>query len=348
MAVFKGMVAAGHEEVAFFQDAETGLQAIVAVHSTVRGPGIGGVRIRDYRDEAEALTDVLRLSEAMSYKAACAGLDCGGAKAVVMGPFPNDRAAGMHALAGFVERLSGRYIATEDMGMNESDIALLNEVTRYAVGRSLADGGSGDPSPHTAQGVVVGMRSALRAAGMSADFEGLRVAVQGCGNVGFGVIERLIAGGAEVLASDIDAAAVERARVAGACIVDNDDILSADVDVLAPCGVGAILSEQSIARLQAHVIAGAANNQLATDADAARLAERGIVYAPDFVINAGGLINVADEVDPHGYNATRVAGRVAAIETTLDHIFAESAHTGRTSAQTALDMAHSRIGQASR
>lgn len=348
MAVFQGMVAAGHEEVAFFQDAETGLQAIVAVHSTACGPGIGGVRIRDYHDEGEALTDVLRLSEAMSYKAACAGLDCGGAKAVVMGPFPSDRKAGMHALARFVERLAGCYIATEDMGMNESDIALLNEVTRYAVGRSLDDGGSGDPSPHTAQGVVVGMRSALRAAGMSADFEGLTVAVQGCGNVGFGVIEQLIAGGSRVLASDIDPAAAERARRAGAIIVDNDDILSADVDVFAPCGIGAILNEHSIGRLQARVIAGAANNQLATDADAVRLAERGIVYAPDFVINAGGLINVADEVDPEGYDGTRVAGRVSAIETTLDDIFAESGRNARTSAQTALDMARARIDRAHR
>lgn len=346
MAVFEGMLAAGHEEVAFFQDQATGLRAIIAVHSTVRGPGIGGIRIRDYATDEEALTDVLRLSEAMSYKAACAGLPCGGAKAVVMGPFPGDRVAGMHALAGFVERVGGRYIATEDMGMNESDIALLNDVTRCAVGRSLDDGGSGDPSPHTAQGVVNGMRAALRAAGMCDSFQGLKVAVQGCGNVGFGVIERLLAGGAEVLASDISEAATERARDAGATIVANDGILAADVDMLAPCGIGAVLNERSIPAIGARVIAGSANNQLATEADAQRLAERGITYAPDYVINAGGLINVADEVDPAGYDAQRVAERVAGIETTLDAIYAESKKTGQTPAATALALAQARIAAA--
>lgn len=343
MTVFEGMAAAGHEEVAFFQDAGTGLQAIVAVHSTVRGPGIGGVRIREYADEAQALTDVLRLSEAMSYKAACAGLACGGAKAVVMGPFPTDRVAAMHALAGFIGRLGGCYIATEDMGMNESDIALLNAVTRYAVGRSLAEGGSGDPSPHTAQGVINGLRSALRAAGMNDDFHGLRVAVQGAGNVGLGVIERLLAGGAQVVASDISETAIERARRAGATIVSNDDILAADVDVLAPCGIGAVLNERSIPEIRARVVAGSANNQLATEADAGRLAERGIVYAPDFVVNAGGLINVADEVDPAGYDSRRVADRVAGIETTLDEIFAEAGRTGKPSAVAAVELARTRI-----
>ncbi|HET7314942.1 Glu/Leu/Phe/Val dehydrogenase family protein [Salinisphaera sp.] len=343
MSVFSPMVAAGHEEVCFFHDPGTGLRAIVAVHSTRRGPGIGGVRIRDYGDDGEALTDVLRLSEAMSYKAACAGLPCGGAKAVVMGPFPADRAAGMHALAGCIERLGGRYIATEDMGMNESDIARLNDVTRFAVGRALADGGSGDPSPHTARGVVCGMRSALRSAGMSGDFQGLKVAVQGCGSVGLGVIERLLAGGAEVHASDIDVAAGESARRAGARIVPNDEILAADVDVLAPCGIGAVLNERSIPEIRARVIAGAANNQLAGAADAERLMERDIVYAPDFVINAGGLINVADEIDPAGYDGRRVAGRVANIEITLDRIFAEAGRTGKTSAAIALELAHSLI-----
>lgn len=343
MAVFPSMVAAGHEQVGFFHDTATGLRAIVAVHSTALGPGVGGVRIRDYVDDAEALTDVLRLSEAMSYKAACAGLACGGAKAVVMGPFPTDRVAGMHALAGFVERVGGRYVATEDMGMNESDIALLNEKTRFAVGRSLADGGSGDPSPYTAQGVIVGMQAGLRTAGLSDDFQGLSVAVQGCGSVGFGVIERLLADGARVLASDISSAATERAEQAGATIVSNDVILEQSVDVLAPCGIGAILNESSIPKLDCRVIAGAANNQLATAADGQRVADRGIVYTPDFVLNAGGLINVSDEIDPSGYNAERVEQRVAAIGTTLDEIFATAAQRGETTADTAVAMARQRI-----
>ncbi|GAB3678195.1 Glu/Leu/Phe/Val dehydrogenase dimerization domain-containing protein [Salinisphaera aquimarina] len=337
------MVEQGHQQVCHVWDAATGLRAIIAVHSNALGPGVGGVRIRDYAYEADALTDVLRLSEAMSYKAACAGLPCGGAKAVVMAPFPADRRAGMHALARAVDSLGGRYVATEDMGMGEADIAMLNEVTRHAVGRSIADGGSGDPSPYTADGVIAGMRAALRAAGDDSNFAGLRVAVQGCGSVGFAVIERLIAAGAEVLASDISQQACDRAARAGATIVGNDTILDQAVDVLAPCGVGAILDERTIGKLKCRVVAGAANNQLATDADGTRLAERGIVYAPDFVINAGGLINVSDEIEPSGYDAQRVHERVAAIETTLDTIFAEAAQTGNTSAMVALAQARARV-----
>lgn len=343
MSLIAQMGRSGHEQVTHIWDAATGLRAIIAVHSNARGPGVGGVRIRDYPDENAALTDVLRLSQAMSYKAACAGLACGGAKAVVLAPFPSDRRAGMHALARAIDGLGGRYIATEDMGMNESDIALLNEITAHAVGRALADGGSGDPSPYTAEGVIVGMRSSLRAAGLADDFKGLRVAVQGCGNVGLGVIERLIAGGASVIAADIDPAATSRAQQAGAVIVDNDRILTQTVDVVSPCGIGAVINAQSIVEMDCRVIAGAANNQLATEADGDRLAERGIVYAPDFVINAGGLINVSDEIDPSGYDAGRVDKRVAAIGTTLDEIFSISAENGQTTAATAIAMARQRI-----
>ena len=345
MAVFTRMAASGHEQVCHYHDAATGLRAIIAVHSTALGPGVGGVRIRDYADEAEALEDVMRLSEAMSYKAACANLHCGGAKAVVMAPFPADREAGMHALARAIQSLGGRYVATEDMGMGESDIALLNEVTQFAVGRSLAAGGSGDPSPHTADGVVYGMRAALRAAGLEPVFEGRRVAVQGCGAVGFGVIERVMAEGASVVASDISGEACERARAAGAEIVNNADILFESADITAPCGVGGILNAESIPRLNCRVVAGAANNQLATDADGPCLAERGIIYAPDFVINAGGVINVSDEIDPSGYDAERVKARVAGIEATLDRIFAQARERGDTPETTAVALARSRIAQ---
>ncbi|WP_353249354.1 Glu/Leu/Phe/Val dehydrogenase dimerization domain-containing protein [Salinisphaera sp. T31B1] len=344
MTVISRMAEQGHPQVSHFYDRATGLRAIIAVHSNALGPGVGGVRIRDYDDEAAALTDVLRLSEAMSYKAACAGLNCGGAKAVVLGPFPSDRRAGMHALGRAVDSLGGRYVATEDMGMTESDIAWLNEVTPHAVGRSLADGGSGDPSPHTADGVIVGMRAALQAARMGDDVRGLKVAVQGCGHVGLAVIERLLAGGAEVLASDIRADAAARAEQAGARVVDNDVILTQAVDVISPCGIGAILDQRTIAALRCRVVAGAANNQLATERDGIRLNERGIVYAPDFVINAGGLINVSDELDPNGYDAARVARRIAAIETTLTQLFAEAVAQNSTTDMAAVAMARSRIG----
>ncbi|ERJ19502.1 Leucine dehydrogenase Ldh protein [Salinisphaera shabanensis E1L3A] len=343
MSVFSQMAAAGHEQVCHISDAATGLRAIVAMHSSVLGPGLGGVRIRAYEDEQAALVDVLRLSEAMSYKAACAGLRCGGAKAVVLAPFPRDREAGMHALGRAIDGLAGRYVATEDMGMSESDIALLNEVTPHAVGRSLEAGGSGDPSPHTADGVIAGMRAALRAAERPIEFAGLRVAVQGCGHVGLAIVERLIAAGAEVIASDIDDQACEGAAAAGAQIVDNDRIHAESVDIFAPSGVGAILDESRIAELKCAIVAGAANNQLATPEDGMRLAERGIVYAPDYVINAGGLINVSDELDSEGYNAERVRFRVASIETTLDEIFEQAKAQRRPPESVALDMAKKRI-----
>lgn len=332
-----------HEQVAFCRDRGTGLRAIVAVHDTRLGPGLGGIRIRKYDSEDDALTDVLRLSRAMTYKNACAGLDFGGAKAVLPAPLPADRRAAFLAMGRIVEGLAGRYVATEDMGMTEPDVAVLNEVTRYAVGRAREAGGSGDPSPHTAGGVFVGMRAALRAAGLGTEFAGRRVAVQGCGKVGLALIRRLIAVGAEVTAADTDEERAAAGRKAGASIVPAGEILSLSVEVVAPCAVGAVLNAESISKLRCRVIAGGANNQLAADADAARLAERGIVYAPDFVINAGGVINVADELAPGGHDPERVARRIAAIEGTLDAIFAEAADSGRSSNEIAITHARRRI-----
>lgn len=346
MEILAAMTDADHEQVALCRDRATGLRAIVAVHDTRLGPGLGGIRIREYADEDEALTDVLRLSQAMSYKNACAGLDFGGAKAVLLAPLPADRRAAFLAMGRIIEGLCGRYVATEDMGMTEPDIAVLNEVTRYAVGRAREAGGSGDPSPHTADGVFAGMRAALRAAGLDAGFAGKRVAVQGCGKVGLGLIRHLVAAGAEVLAADTVESGLNEAREAGAAIVAPDEILFQDVDVVAPCAVGAVLNADSIPKLRCRVVAGGANNQLATDADADRLGERGIVYAPDFVINAGGVINVGDELAEGGYDADRVARRVAAIEDTLDAIFAEADETGRNTAEIAVARARRRIESA--
>ena len=343
MQILETMQASEHEQVAFCRDRETGLRAIVAIHDTRLGPGLGGIRIREYESEHAALTDVLRLSQAMSYKNACAGLHFGGAKAVIQAPLPPDRRAAFLAMGHIVAGLAGRYVATEDMGMSEPDVAVLNEVTKFAVGRAREAGGSGDPSPHTAQGVFVGMRAAMRAAGLGSDFAGKRVAVQGCGKVGLGLIERLLAARARVHAADTLAAGVEAARAAGAEIVAADEILFQQADVVAPCAVGAVLNAKSIPRLRCKVVAGGANNQLATDEDADRLSERGIVYAPDFVINAGGVINVGDELEAGGYDEARVARRVAAIEQTLDGIFSEAAKSNSTTAQIAIARARRRI-----
>lgn len=344
--VLANMAQSEHEQVVFCRDRATGLRAIIAIHDTRLGPGLGGIRIRAYRNEDEALDDVLRLSQAMSYKNAAAGMDFGGAKAVMLAPLPQDRRAAFLAMGRTIEELGGRYVATEDMGMTEADIAVLNEVTSWAVGRSRASGGSGDPSPHTADGVFAGMRAAMRAAGLGEDFAGKRVAVQGCGKVGLGLIRHLVAAGARVSAADTIDAGVAAAREAGATVVASAEILYQDVDIVAPCAVGAVLDAESIAGLHCRVIAGGANNQLAEDADAARLSERGIVYAPDFVINAGGVINVGDELAPGGYDPARVARRVAAIEQTLDAVFAEAAESGRTTAEIAVEQARRRIESA--
>lgn len=341
--IFDRMSATDHEQVVHCRDRQTGLRAIIAIHDTRLGPGLGGIRIREYSGEDAALIDVLRLSQAMSYKNACAGLDFGGAKAVLLAPLPQDRRAVFLAMGRIVDGLAGRYVATEDMGMSEPDIAVLNEVTRYAVGRSREAGGSGDPSPYTAQGVFVGMRATLRAAGLGEEFADKRVAVQGCGSVGLGLIERLLAAGAQVQAADTEDRGAEAARKLGAVIVAPDEILFQDVDVVAPCAVGAVLNAESIPMLRCKVIAGGANNQLAEEADAQRLAERGIVYAPDFVINAGGVINVGAELDPEGYDEQRVLERVGRIEPTLHAIFVEATETGRTTAEIAVERARKRI-----
>ncbi len=324
MAILERIQASDHEQLLFTRDRDTGLRTIIAIHNTTRGPGLGGIRIREYDSEADAVDDVLRLSQAMSYKNACAGLDFGGAKAVILAPLPGDRRAAFLAMGRIIQGLSGRYVATEDMGMTEADIAVLNEVTEFAVGRSREAGGSGDPSPHTALGVFVGMRATVRAAGLGDGMHGLTVAVQGCGKVGLGLIGHLIDAGARVIAADTDADGVAAARELGADIVNTDQILTAEVDVLAPCAVGGVLNESTIPTLRCRAVAGGANNQLATDADADRLAARGIVYAPDFVINAGGVINVGDELAHGGYSASRVRDRVMAIEQTLARILAEA------------------------
>lgn len=344
MTILERIQASDHEQLLFTRDRDTGLRVIIAVHNTIRGPGLGGIRIREYDSEANAVDDVLRLSQAMSYKNACAGLDFGGAKAVILAPLPADRRAAFLAMGRIIKGLAGRYVATEDMGMTEADIAVLNEITEFAVGRSRDAGGSGDPSPHTALGVFVGMRATARVAGLGDDMRGLSVAVQGCGKVGLGLIAHLIDAGARVIAADTDAAGVAAARDLGADIVATDQILAAEVDVLAPCAVGGVLNEATIPKLRCRAVAGGANNQLATEVDADRLADRGIVYAPDFVINAGGVINVGDELAPGGYSPERVRDRVMAIEQTLAEIFRESRQSNRNTAEIAVARALRLIG----
>ncbi len=319
MQLFQDLQTYGHEEVSFFHDKETGLKAIIGIHSTVLGPALGGCRMWNYSSEAEALRDVLRLSRGMTYKAAVAGLKLGGGKAVIIGDARTQKTPElMKAFGRCVESLGGRYITAEDVGMTVHDVDHMRTQTKFAVGGSN-EGGSGDPSVMTAFGVFQGMKAAIKAAGLGEDLNGLKIALQGVGNVGYHLASYLSAAGAELIVTDIYPNQVERVvDEFGARAVGPDEIYKVECDVFAPCALGAILNERTIPGLRCKVVAGCANNQLETENDGHALVRRGIVYAPDYAINAGGLINVAAELD--GYNKELVLGKVSQIYTTIAQI----------------------------
>ncbi|MGH7804313.1 MAG: Glu/Leu/Phe/Val family dehydrogenase [Candidatus Binatia bacterium] len=342
--IFTRSESAGHEQIVHCRDRRSGLRAIVAIHSTALGPSLGGIRMRDYSSEEEALVDVLRLSEAMTWKASVAGLDFGGGKAVVLGtPPPERRADVFRSLGRFVDSLSGRYVPTEDMGTYTPDVERLRETSRWGVGISAEQGGGGDPSSMTAWGVFCGLRAAIDAAKLAPGFAGKTVAVQGVGKVGRALVRYLLEAGAEVHVSDVVADRLEEAKRLGARVVPNETIHRERCDVFAPCAGGAVLSERTIPELACKIVGGGANNQLAVETDDERLLERGIVYAPDFVINAGGLINVADELGEGGYRRERALARTEAIEPTLRRVFAESTSTSAPPGRVALALARRRV-----
>lgn len=317
----------GHEAVHFFTDEPSGLKGIIAIHSTARGPAFGGCRVWSYADSQQALNDVLRLSRGMSFKNAVAGLPFGGGKAVIIRkPGEQISDAQFEAFGRVVEDLSGKYITAEDVGVSVKSMSLVAKRTRFVSGLSHDDEG-GDPSPRTAYGVFCGIKAAVKARMGRDDLAGLRVAVQGLGNVGRKLCAMLHEAGASLVVADVNESAVAAAQKDfGARAVSIDDILFQDVDVIAPCALGGILNADSIERIKASVIAGGANNQLATDVDGQRLHDRGILYAPDFVINAGGIISATAEY-LHEFKAAEVMGRVANIGKTLTDIFHRAAET---------------------
>jgi leucine dehydrogenase len=319
----------GHEQVTHFFDETSGLRGIIAIHSTVRGPAFGGCRAWFYENDQLALQDALRLSRGMSYKNAVAGLPLGGGKAVIIRkPGQVVTPAQFEAFGLAVNRLEGRYITAEDVGVKEADMASIARNTRYVAGlpRKGAAAG-GDPSPKTAYGVYCGILAAAKAKLGTSDLKGMRIVVQGLGSVGYRLCEALKNAGAELFVSDINLAVCEKAkREIGAVIVSADEILFQDVDVIAPCALGGILNATSIPKIRATVIAGGANNQLAEPADGQALQDRGILYAPDYVINAGGIICAAAEYLGTGSEA-QVWERVSEIGQTLTEIFSESAAT---------------------
>ncbi|RME66990.1 MAG: Glu/Leu/Phe/Val dehydrogenase, partial [Alphaproteobacteria bacterium] len=320
-----------HEQVAFFHDQATGLRAIVAVHSTALGPGCGGVRMWPYASDDAALEDALKLSRAMSYKNAMAGLALGGGKAVILGDPRRDKSpALMRAFGRCVERMAGRYVTAEDVGMSVSDMQTIAQETRFVTGTAGNAASAGDPSPYTAHGVFAGIKAALAHRFGDAAVAGRTVAVQGLGNVGFHLAQELHAAGARLVVADIAADRVARAVDAlGARSVGVNAILSVAADVLAPCALGGVINDQSVETIKAAIVAGGANNQLAADHHGRRLMERGILYAPDYVINAGGIMNCSLEYEGKFQSVAASMAWVESIADTLTAIFVAADREGR-------------------
>ncbi len=320
--VFKSMAYKDHEQVAFFNDPDTGLRSIVAIHNTTIGPALGGCRMLPYATEEEALKDVLRLSRGMSYKAALAGLNLGGGKSVIIGDAKTDKSELLFRSFGrFVEGLGGRYITAEDVGTSVRDMEWVRMETQYVTGISRALGGSGDPSPVTAYGVFKGMQAAVKYQMGKDSLSGLSVSIQGVGHVGYHLCRYLYEDGANVYVTDVDEDALKRvAKEFGATVVGLDEIYDQKVNIYAPCALGATINDETLDRLKCSIIAGAANNQLATESKHGQMVkEKGILYAPDYAINAGGLINVANEID--GYNRERAFSQTESVYDTLLKIF---------------------------
>jgi leucine dehydrogenase len=343
--VLDAMEIAGHETVAFGRDSETDLSAIVAIHSTRLGPALGGVRMLPYPTEGDALVDVLRLSQGMTFKAAAAGLDLGGGKAVIIGDPTTDKTPPLlEAFGALVERLGGDYITAEDVGTTVEDLVEVAGATRWVTGLPRAMGGSGDPSPMTARGVVAAMRAVASHRWGDDDLAVRSVAVQGVGKVGSGVAALLAQAGATVTVSDVDrdrAHAV--AETTGATVSEPEEILTVPCDILAPCALGAVLDDDSIRRLRCAAVVGAANNQLALPSHAEALAAAGILYAPDYVANAGGIVNISVELRDEGYDAEDAARRVDAIEATMGTVLDDAARGGVTPDAAARRRARSRL-----
>ncbi len=312
----------GHEQLVYFNDEESGLKAFIAVHNTVLGPGAGGCRMWPYENEMDALNDALRLSRGMSYKNAMAGLPLGGGKAVIIANSKTDKSEELFKAFGrCVQKMEGKYITAEDVGMTTEDMMIIANETDYIAGLPHGDHASGDPSPFTARGVYNGIRAAVKYKLGKDSLEGLTVAVQGVGHVGLYLCENLHRDGVKIIVSDIIQEHLDEAvQKYGATIISPDDILSVECDVLSPCALGAILNDDTIPNLKTTIVAGGANNQLANDSHGVRLMDRGILYAPDYVINAGGIINVSGETSGN-YDLGSINAKVDNIYDTLIHIF---------------------------
>ncbi len=315
MTLFEHPEFDGHEQVAFCSDPQSGLRAIIAIHNRVRGPALGGCRIWPYATEEQAVNDVLRLSRGMTYKSALAALPYGGGKSVIIGdPRKGKSVEQMIAMGRFVESLGGRYIVAEDVGIAVEDVEAMASETSHVAG--IPSLGSGDPSPATAYGVFMGIRAAVSFALGQETLRGVRVAVQGLGQVGYHLCRYLAGDGADLIVTDLDPDTVAQAtKEFAARAVGTDEIYGVEADVYAPCALGAVINDTTLPRLKAKVVAGSANNQLAEPRHGIALRKRGIVYAPDYLINAGGIINISHEGP--GYDESKAFAHVALIHDTL-------------------------------
>jgi leucine dehydrogenase len=329
MELFKKMAEEGHEQVMFFQDNKTNLKSIIAIHNTTLGPALGGCRMWPYETEDDALMDVLRLSKGMTYKSGVSGEDYGGGKTVIWGDPETDKSEGLFRTLGkFIDGLNGRYSTGTDVGTTYNDFVTMRKETEYVGALPEEYGGSGDSSIPTAYGTYLGVKAACKEKYGTDDLKDKTVAVQGLGKVGGKLIKHLIDDGCKVIGTDINQDYIERARELGVEIVESDEIYDVDCDIFSPNALGAVINEDTIDRLKCDVIAGAANNVLADNEIGDELHERGILYTPDYVINAGGLIQVADEMDPSGYSEERTMKKTEGIYDKLIEVFKISREEG--------------------
>ncbi|ACL69430.1 Glu/Leu/Phe/Val dehydrogenase dimerization domain-containing protein [Halothermothrix orenii] len=322
MEIFKEMAKEGHEQIIFFQEKKTGLKSIVAIHNTVLGPGLGGCRMWPYKTEEEALKDAMRLSKGMTYKSAIAGEDFGGAKTVIWGDPETDKSEGLFRVLGrYINGLGGRYSTGTDVGTTYDDFVILNKETPYVGALPKEYGGSGDSSIPTAYGVYNGIKACCKYKYGSDSLEGKTVAIQGLGKVGYKLAKHLLEEGCKVYGTDIKEEYLERARQLGVDIVKTDEIYDIDCDIFSPNALGAVINDNTIERLKCDIVAGAANNVLAEPRHGEMLHQKGILYAPDYVINGGGLIQVADELGNETYSEERVMRKCEGIYNQLLKIF---------------------------
>jgi leucine dehydrogenase len=344
MGVLASMEKQGYEQVVFNYDRVSGLRAIIAIHDTTLGPALGGVRMWPYKSEEEALTDALRLARGMTYKSAAMGLNLGGGKAVIIGDPRTDKSEELFRAFGmFVETLKGRYITAEDVGTTTDDMDIIKGYTEHVVGLS---GTSGNPSPVTAFGCFRAMQACAKYVFGEESLAGRKVVIQGVGNVGYYLAKQLLEAGAQVYVADLYTDRTERAAELGARAIPCDDVFDQECDIFAPCALGGVINDETVERLRARIVCGSANNQLLEDRHAEKLADRDILYAPDFVVNGGGLINVSFELAPGGYDREQALAKVSRIYDILLKVFQIAEERGIGTAEAADRLAEERIRKA--